>query len=135
MCTGLIMSSATRNYLFLGLEVIFCLGIINLRTREEQVTSGEARWVKSRFQKDPERSLGMQKTRLAPALGHDGVRAAGTRLPSRPLLSPYKGPAAPTKICSSAHLERPSFRPDAVGANPDWPLESWGRGQAQLPLL
>ena len=75
--------------------------------------------MKSRFQKDPERSLRMQKTRLAPALGHDGVRGCGDQLPSRPLLSPHKGPAAPTKICSAARLERPGFRPDAVGANPD----------------
>ena len=48
------MSSATRNYLFLGLEVIFCLGIINLRTREEQVTNGGVSWVKSSFRKEPE---------------------------------------------------------------------------------
>lgn len=97
MCTGLIMSSATRNYLFLGLEVIFCLGIINLRTREEQATNGEARWVKSRFQKDPERSLRMQKTRLAPALGHDGVRGCGDPVTlEAPPISP-QGPGSSHK--------------------------------------
>ena len=48
------MSSATRNYLFLGLEVIFCLGIINLRTQEEQVPNGGVSGVKSSFRKEPE---------------------------------------------------------------------------------
>lgn len=103
------MSSTIGNYLFLGLEVIFCLGIIDLWTSEKQATNGETRWLKSLFEKDGEQTLLMRKACLAQALGHVGARGYGNPIT---IVAPHATPLMAWPLPQSSAL-RCSLRGDA----------------------
>lgn len=118
------MSSTIGNYLLLGLEVIFCLGIIDLRTSEKQASNGETRWLKSLFEKDREQTLLTRKACLAQALGHVGARGYGNPIT---LVAPHATPQMAWPLPQSSALQC-SLRGDAPwqgeprlgwGLNPD----------------